>query len=169
MRPTAPSRTTTRPPRATTERVASAPSRSLLDRLLYEGVLPKYAFPTDLVAFHAFEATNGLNKKPSEALTKVRYAPQRALPLALSEHALVRTVFIDGRVWVSGALHSPVSGAVSAAFLRMGSSAVVRCAASPRSWTTSRRPAARAQPAGILPSAETLRRHGCAPRGSRTL
>ncbi|MGK3998912.1 DEAD/DEAH box helicase [Sorangium sp. So ce1024] len=96
--------------------VAADPNRSLLDRLLYEGVLPKYAFPTDLVAFHVFEATNGLNRKAAEVRAKVRYAPQRALPLALSEYAPGRTVFIDGRMWVSGALHSPISGAVTTAF-----------------------------------------------------
>ncbi len=96
--------------------VAADPNRSLLDRLLYEGVLPKYAFPTDLVAFHVFEATNGLNNKPDEVRAKLRYAPQRALPLALSEYAPGRTVFIDGRQWVSGALHSPIPNAVAAAF-----------------------------------------------------
>lgn len=96
--------------------VAADPNRSLLDRLLYEGVLPKYAFPTDLVAFHVFEATNGLNKKAAEVRARLRYAPQRALPLALSEYAPGRTVFIDGRAWVSGALHSPVRGGVAKAF-----------------------------------------------------
>jgi ATP-dependent helicase YprA (DUF1998 family) len=96
--------------------VASDPNRSLLDRLLYEGVLPKYAFPTDLISFHVFEATNGLKKKPAEARARFRYAPQRALPIALSEYAPGRTVFIDGRVWLSGALHSPVPGAVTTSF-----------------------------------------------------
>ncbi|UQA57434.1 DEAD/DEAH box helicase [Polyangium aurulentum] len=96
--------------------VAADPNRSLLDRLLYEGVLPKYAFPTDLVAFHVFEATRGLNRKAADVRAKVRYAPQRALPLALSEYAPGRTVFIDGRMWVSGALHSPIRGGVTAAF-----------------------------------------------------
>ncbi len=96
--------------------VAGDPNRSLLDRLLYEGALPKYAFPTDLVAFHVFEATFGLNKKAAEVRAKSRYAPQRALPVALSEYAPGRTVFIDGRVWVSGALYSPIQDAVPAAF-----------------------------------------------------
>ena len=95
--------------------VAADPNRSLLDRLLYEGVLPKYAFPTDLVAFHVFEGTNGLNKKAAEVRAKLRYAPQRALPVALSEYAPGRTVFIDGRLWTSGALHSPIRGAVAEA------------------------------------------------------
>jgi len=96
--------------------VAPTSERSLLEQLLYKGVLPKYAFPTDLVAFHVFEATNGLNAKPSAVRGKVRYAPQRGLSLALSEYAPGRTVFIDGRAWMSGALFSPLPGAVGQAF-----------------------------------------------------
>ncbi len=88
--------------------------RSLLDRLLYEGVLPKYAFPTDLVAFHVFEATHGLDA-PKNARNRRRYAPQRSLSLALSEYAPGRTVFIDGRQWVSTALYSPIRGALDVA------------------------------------------------------
>ncbi len=84
------------------------PGASLLDRLLYEGILPKYAFPTDLVSFHVFEATNGLKRRPDDVRDALRYAPQRALPVALSEYAPGRTVFIDGRVWLSGALYSPM-------------------------------------------------------------
>lgn len=91
-------------------------SRSLLERLLYEGILPKYAFPTDLVAFHVFESTHGLNAKAAEVRNSLRYAPQRALALALSEYAPGRTVFIDGRLWMSGGLYSPMPGAVSRAF-----------------------------------------------------
>ena len=91
-------------------------SRSLLERLLYKGVLPKYAFPTDLVAFHVFEATYGMNAKTSEVRNKLRYAPQRSLALALSEYAPGRTVFIDGRLWMSGGLYSPMPGALVQAF-----------------------------------------------------
>jgi ATP-dependent helicase YprA (DUF1998 family) len=88
---------------------------SLLGRLLYHGVLPKYAFPTDLIAFHVFEATNGLGQRAKDVRDRVRYAPQRALPLALSEYAPGRTVFIDGRRWTSRALYSPIRGAVQLA------------------------------------------------------
>ena len=31
-------------------------AESLLDRLLYKGVLPRYAFPTDIATFHVFDA-----------------------------------------------------------------------------------------------------------------
>jgi len=94
----------------------SSPER-LLDRLLYEGVLPKYAFPTDLIAFHVFEATNGLGAGPS-ARNKLRYAPQRNLSIALSEYAPGKTVFIDGRAWAPGALFSPIPDALETAFQR---------------------------------------------------
>ena len=98
------------------QEVAANPDRSLLERLLYEGVLPKYAFPTDLIAFHVFEATNGLGGEPGKARDRIRYAPQRALSVALSEYAPGKTVFIDGRVWASGALYSPMKGDLARAF-----------------------------------------------------
>lgn len=79
----------------------------LLERLLYEGVLPKYAFPTDLVGFHVFEATNGLNKAPKVARDKLRFVPQRDRALALSEYAPGKTVFIGGREWFCGGLFDP--------------------------------------------------------------
>jgi ATP-dependent helicase YprA (DUF1998 family) len=85
----------------------------LLDRLLYEGVLPKYAFPTDLVAFTVFERTNGLDAAVA-LRDKVRYAPQRNLAMALSEYAPGKVVFIDGRAWRSGALLSPMLGGLQA-------------------------------------------------------
>ena len=89
----------------------------LLERLLYEGILPKYAFPTDLVAFRVFEATHGLDAGPA-ARNKIRYAPQRNLAIALSEYAPGKTVFIDGRAWTPGALFSPIPGSLDAAFQR---------------------------------------------------
>jgi hypothetical protein len=90
----------------------------LLDRLLYEGVLPKYAFPTDLVGFHVFEATNGLGAGPA-VRDKLRYAPQRNLSIALSEYAPGKSVFIDGRAWAPGALFSPIPDALNTAFERV--------------------------------------------------
>ena len=33
-------------------------SENLLDRLLYRGVLPRYAFPTDVATFHVFDPVN---------------------------------------------------------------------------------------------------------------
>lgn len=90
----------------------------LLDRLLYEGVLPKYAFPTDLVGFYVFEATNALGAG-SAARNKLRYSPQRNLSIALSEYAPGKSVFIDGRAWAPGALFSPIPDALNTAFQRM--------------------------------------------------
>ena len=52
---------------------------NLLDRLLYKGVLPRYAFPTDVVSFHVFDRTN------SERFhTAFRYEPSQGLPIALT-------------------------------------------------------------------------------------
>ena len=51
----------------------SNPSRSttrLLDRLLYRGVLPRYAFPTDVVGFHVFDIDRSTRFRPV-----FRYAP----------------------------------------------------------------------------------------------
>lgn len=88
---------------------------SLLDRLLYTGVLPRYAFPTDLASFHVFEATNGVNTA-KEGRNRRRYAPQRGLPIALSEYAPGRTVFIDGLLWLSSALYSVSEAVLHATF-----------------------------------------------------
>jgi ATP-dependent helicase YprA (DUF1998 family) len=88
---------------------------SLLDRLLYKGVLPRYAFPTDLASFHVFESTRGL-ATAKEGKNKVRYAPQRGLPIALSEYAPGRTVFVDGRLWMSSALYAPVASELARIF-----------------------------------------------------
>src|ERR1019366_10687859 len=58
------------------------PSRAntfLLDRLLYKGALPRYAFPTDVVAFHVFDLDKSMPFR-----TEFRYAPSQGLPVALS-------------------------------------------------------------------------------------
>jgi hypothetical protein len=79
-------------------------SESLLQRLLYKGVLPRYAFPTDVVAFHIFNVTASTRYRPA-----YRYAPSQGLAAALSQYAPGKRVWVDGREWVSGALFSPIS------------------------------------------------------------
>jgi len=78
-------------------------SENLLDRLLYKGVLPRYAFPTDVAGFHIFD---------EEASTQYRhefeYAPSQGLPIALSQYAPGKEVWVDGRKWKSGAIYSPM-------------------------------------------------------------
>ncbi len=76
---------------------------NLLDRLLYKGVLPRYAFPTDVVSFHVFDAEGYTAYRPL-----FQYAPSQGLPIALSQYAPGKEVWIDGKLWTSGALYSPM-------------------------------------------------------------
>lgn len=76
---------------------------NLLDRLLYKGVLPRYAFPTDVVAFHVFDRDKS---KPFH--TEFRYAPSQGLPIALSQYAPGKIVWIDNKEWTSGAIYAPM-------------------------------------------------------------
>jgi ATP-dependent helicase YprA (DUF1998 family) len=77
--------------------------RKLLDRLLYEGVLPRYAFPTDVVSFHVFDVN-----KSERFHTEYRYAPSQGLTIALSQYAPGKIVWIDNKEWTSGAIYSPM-------------------------------------------------------------
>lgn len=79
-------------------------NENLLDRLLYKGVLPRYAFPTDVVAFHVFDRERSTRFRPA-----YQYAPDQGLPIALTQYAPGKRVWIDGREWSSGALYSPIS------------------------------------------------------------
>jgi ATP-dependent helicase YprA (DUF1998 family) len=82
------------------------PQRSvenLLDRLLYKGILPRYAFPTDVVAFHVFD-----RDRSTRFRAEYLYAPSQGLPIALSQYAPGKEVWIDGKLWTSGALYSPM-------------------------------------------------------------
>lgn len=84
-----------------------SPQRSqtnLLDRLLYKGVLPRYAFPTDVATFHVFDV-----EKSEQYRAAFRYAPSQGLPIALSQYAPGKVVWIDNKEWRSGAIYSPVS------------------------------------------------------------
>jgi ATP-dependent helicase YprA (DUF1998 family) len=77
---------------------------NLLDRLLYKGVLPRYAFPTDVVSFYVFDRDRSTRFRP-----EYLYAPSQGLPVALTQYAPGKRVWIDGREWSSGALYSPMS------------------------------------------------------------
>jgi ATP-dependent helicase YprA (DUF1998 family) len=86
------------------EEEVDTPSRvaeKLLDRLLYKGVLPRYAFPTDVVAFHVFDRDASTRFRP-----QFQYSPSQGLPTALSQYAPGKEVWIDGKLWKSGALYS---------------------------------------------------------------
>lgn len=75
---------------------------NLLDRLLYKGVLPRYAFPTDVASFHVFAENSDAYRHEH------RYAPSQGLDVALSQYAPGKRVWIDGREWRSGAIYSPM-------------------------------------------------------------
>ncbi|GAB5903139.1 DEAD/DEAH box helicase [Mycobacteroides chelonae] len=75
----------------------------LLDRLLYKGALPRYAFPTDVVSFHIFDQDRSTLYRPV-----FEYAPSQGLSVALSQYAPGKVVWVDKREWTSGALYSPM-------------------------------------------------------------
>lgn len=86
------------------ERPTRDPSENLLDRLLYKAVLPRYAFPTDVAAFHVFD-----QERSTRYRAAFRYTPSQGLATALSQYAPGKEVWIDGKLWTSGALYSPFS------------------------------------------------------------
>ncbi|MET3414545.1 DEAD/DEAH box helicase [Methylobacterium sp. 1030] len=77
---------------------------TLLDRLLYEGVLPRYAFPTDVATFNVFDIERSTPYRPV-----MRFAPSQGLPVALSQYAPGKQVWISGKCYTSGAIYSPMA------------------------------------------------------------
>lgn len=76
-------------------------SPALLDTLLYKGVLPRYAFPTDVATFHVF-ARDSQKFRP-----KFEFVPSQGLNVALSQYAPGKQVWISGKCYTSGAIYSP--------------------------------------------------------------
>ena len=76
-------------------------SGQLLDRLLYRGVLPRYAFPTDVATFHVFDEARSSRFRPI-----MRFAPSQGLPIALSQYAPGKQIWISGKCYSSGAIYS---------------------------------------------------------------
>ena len=79
-------------------------SENLLDRLLYEGVFPRYAFPTDVATFHVFDQNRSNSYRPT-----FRFTPSQGLSAALSQYAPGKEVWIDNKLWTSGAMYSPIA------------------------------------------------------------
>ena len=77
----------------------------LLDRLLYRGVLPRYAFPTDVATFHVFDQARSTPFRPI-----MRFAPSQGLPIALSQYAPGKQIWISGKCYLSGAIYSVMKG-----------------------------------------------------------
>jgi hypothetical protein len=79
------------------------PEVSLLDRLLYKGILPRYAFPTDVATFHVFKRGSGSAYRP-----EFDYLPSQGMLAALSQYAPGKQVWIDGRLYSSRTLYSRI-------------------------------------------------------------
>lgn len=79
-----------------------ASSANLLDRLLYKGVLPRYAFPTDVASFYVFDQGKYKDFKPA-----FKFSPSQGLSVALSQYAPGKEVWISGKQYRSGAIYSP--------------------------------------------------------------
>lgn len=78
-----------------------AAADNLLDRLLYWGVLPRYAFPTDVAPFYVF----GANSTGYRA--EMEFAPSQGLNIALSQYAPNKQIWIKGKQYTSKAIYSP--------------------------------------------------------------
>jgi hypothetical protein len=78
---------------------------NLLDRLLYKGVLPRYAFPTDVATFYVFDPANSRGRMPA-----FRFTPSQGLAIALSQYAPGKEVWIANKRYTSGAIYSPIRG-----------------------------------------------------------
>jgi hypothetical protein len=77
---------------------------NLLNRLLYRGILPRYAFPTDVATFYVFDANKSTPYRPA-----YRFSPSQGLPVALSQYAPGKEVWIANKRFFSGAIFSPMS------------------------------------------------------------
>ena len=74
----------------------------LLDRLFDQGVLPRYAFPTDVVTFHVFDPAASTDRR-----AVLKYSPQLGLNQALSSYAPGREVWVNGERHYSFAIWTP--------------------------------------------------------------
>jgi ATP-dependent helicase YprA (DUF1998 family) len=82
---------------------ADALQTTLLDRLLYKGVLPRYAFPTDVATFYVFDKDRSTSFRP-----EFLFSPSQGLSVALSQYAPGKEVWIAGKKYTSGAIYSPM-------------------------------------------------------------
>jgi hypothetical protein len=80
-----------------------AANTNLLDRLLYKGVLPRYAFPTDVATFYIFDIDKSTRFRPA-----FKFSPSQGLAVALSQYAPGKEVWISGKKFTSGAVYSPI-------------------------------------------------------------
>lgn len=74
---------------------SGAGSGKLLDQLFACGMMPRYAFPTDVATFAVFE------DHPDPYRPQLAYSPQQSLNAALGQYAPGRSVWIDGKSHMS--------------------------------------------------------------------
>ena len=88
---------------------------SLLEALIGHAVLPRYAFPTDVVTFWVSKL-----RRPGDPTFKrvFDYEPQRDLQLALTEYAPGRSLTIDKWRFESAALFSPYEPSAAPTLVR---------------------------------------------------
>ena len=77
---------------------SKANSRQLLDFLLFKGLLPRYAFPTDVSTFFVFDQDS------SRFRPEAKYSPSQSTAVALSQYAPGKSVYIDNKKWTSGSI-----------------------------------------------------------------
>jgi ATP-dependent helicase YprA (DUF1998 family) len=87
------------------QKAQSSTSQELLDRLLYKGVLPRYAFPTDVATFYVFDEGRSKPQRP-----EFQFTPSQGLSVALSQYAPGREVWVGGKQYTSGAIYSRIKG-----------------------------------------------------------
>lgn len=90
-------------PEAGEEPPIGNPTENLLDRLLYKGVLPRYAFPTDVATFYVFDQDKSTRYRPA-----FQFTPSQGLPVALSEYAPGKEIWVGGKRFTSGAIYSRI-------------------------------------------------------------
>jgi hypothetical protein len=92
--------------------LADTAADNLLDRLLYWGVLPRYAFPTDVAPFYVF------SPQSTGFRHEMEFAPSQGLNVALSQYAPNKQIWIKSKQYTSKALYSPFREALRGAWGR---------------------------------------------------
>lgn len=86
------------------DEVVDSSTENLLDRLLYWGVLPRYAFPTDVATFTVF------SEKSTGFRQIAKFSPSQGLNVALSQYAPNKQIWIKDHQYTSKAVYSPFKG-----------------------------------------------------------
>lgn len=78
---------------------------NLLQTLLDRAILPRYAFPTDVVTLYVMKRERGAWS--NSRVPEFDYTPSRDLQIALSEYAPGRELTIDKKRYTTAAIYSP--------------------------------------------------------------